>query len=34
VTLYKEQWDRLLLNGEEIRKFIAENDDKLKKKEG
>ena len=34
VTLYKEQWDRLLLSGEDIRKFIAENDDKLKKKEG
>jgi len=33
VTLYKEQWDRLLQSGEEIRKFIAENDDKLKKKE-
>ena len=34
VTLYKEQWDRLLQSGEEIRKFIADNDDKLKKKEG
>jgi hypothetical protein len=33
VTLYKEQWDRLLQSGEEIRKFIADNDDKLKKKE-
>ena len=34
VTLYKEQWDRLLQSGDEIRKFIADNDDKLKKKEG
>lgn len=34
VTLYKEQWDRLLQSGEEIRKFIADNDDRLKKKEG
>jgi hypothetical protein len=33
VTLYKEQWERLLQSGEEIRKFIADNDDKLKKKE-
>jgi hypothetical protein len=34
VTLYKEQWDRLLQSGDDIRKFIAENDDRLKKKEG
>jgi hypothetical protein len=34
VTLYKEQWDRLLQSGDEIRKFIADNDDKFKKKEG
>ena len=34
VPLYKEQWDRLLQSGDEIRKFIADNDDKLKKKEG
>ena len=29
VTLYKEQWDRLLQSGDEIRKLIAENDEKL-----
>lgn len=34
VTLYKEQWERLLQSGDDIRKFIAENDEKLKKKEG
>ena len=33
VTLYKEQWDRLLQQGDQIRAFIAENEDKLKKKE-
>lgn len=33
VTLYREQWDRLLQNGDEIRKFIEENESKLKKKE-
>ena len=33
VTLYKEQWDRLLQTGDEIRAFIAQNEDKLKKKE-
>jgi hypothetical protein len=33
VTLYKEQWERLLQAGDEIRKFIADNDDRLKKKE-
>jgi hypothetical protein len=34
VTLYKEQWERLLQNSDAIRKFIAENDERLKKKEG
>lgn len=33
VTLYKEQWLRLLDMFDEIRKFIAENDDKLKTKD-
>ncbi len=33
VTLYKEQWLRLLAMGEDIRAFIAANDDKLKSKE-
>ncbi len=32
VTLYKEQWSRLLDMAEDIRAFIRENDDKLKKK--
>ena len=30
VTLYKEQWLRLLDMADEIRKFIAENDSRLK----
>ena len=34
VTLYREQWERLLQSSEDIRKFIAENEDRLKKKEG
>lgn len=34
VTLYKEQWDKLLNNVEEIKKFLVENEAKLKKKEG
>ena len=34
VTLYREQWERLLTSAEEIRKFMADNEDKLKKKEG
>ncbi len=29
----EEQWDRLLQSGDEIRQFIADNDDRLKKKE-
>ena len=33
VTLYKEQWLKLLDLGEEIRRFIAENEAKLKTKE-
>lgn len=33
VTLYKEQWIKLLGIAEDIKKFIEENDDKLKIKE-
>ena len=33
VTLYKEQWLRLLDTTDQIRAFIQENDGKLKKKE-
>jgi len=33
VTLYKEQWLKLLGIADEIQKFIAENDDRLKTKE-
>ena len=33
VTLYKEQWEKLLEKGPEIRQFIADNEPKLKKKE-
>ena len=33
VTLYKEQWLKLLSIADEIKKFIEENDDKLKTKE-
>jgi hypothetical protein len=33
VTLYMEQWGRLLDFGDEIRKFIKENESKLKRKE-
>jgi hypothetical protein len=33
VTLYKEQWGRLLDMAEEIRVFIKENDAKLKTKD-
>lgn len=33
VTLYKEQWLRLLKMSEEIRAFIAENEARLKVKE-
>lgn len=34
VTLYKEQWVRLLDMGDDIRSFIAENAEKLKSKGG
>ena len=33
VTLYKEQWAKLLGMADEIRAFITENDSKLKSKE-
>lgn len=33
VTLYKEQWMKLLSISDEIKKFIEENDDRLKTKE-
>lgn len=33
VTLYKEQWLKLLSISEDIKKFIAENEDRLKTKE-
>jgi hypothetical protein len=33
VTLYREQWDKLLGMADEIRDFIRENDQQLKKKE-
>ncbi|HLI82830.1 MAG TPA: hypothetical protein VKV17_02880 [Bryobacteraceae bacterium] len=33
VTLYREQWEKLLGMAEEIRKFIVENDRLLKRKE-
>jgi len=33
VTLYVEQWQRLLEFAEDIKRFIADNDDKLKRKE-
>jgi len=33
VTLYKEQWDKLLDRGDEIRTFMADNASKLKLKE-
>ena len=33
VTLYKEQWAKLLGMADEIRAFIKENEDKLKAKE-
>ena len=33
VTLYKEQWIRLLDMADEIRSFIAENESKLKAKQ-
>jgi len=33
VTLYREQWEKLLGVADEIRKFIRENEHLLKKKE-
>jgi hypothetical protein len=33
VTLYQEQWQKLLLMTEDIKTFIAENQDRLKVKE-
>jgi hypothetical protein len=33
VTLYREQWEKLLGMTDEIRKFIKEHDTQLKKKE-
>jgi hypothetical protein len=33
VTLYKEQWERLLSMSDVIKQFIADNSDKLKVKE-
>jgi hypothetical protein len=33
VTLYVEQWERLLGYGDEIKSFMKENDAKLKRKE-
>ncbi len=33
VTLYKEQWTKLLAMAEDIRAFLKENDAKLKSKE-
>ena len=33
VTLYQEQWQKLLGMGEEIKTFIAENKERLKTKE-
>jgi len=34
VTLYYEQWSRLLDAGEKLREFLEENKSKLKLKEG
>jgi hypothetical protein len=33
VTLYREQWEKLLGMGDDIRRFIQEHDGELKKKE-
>jgi hypothetical protein len=33
VTLYREQWEKLLSMSDQIKEFIAENDAALKKKE-
>ena len=34
VTLYKEQWTKLLEHADDIRTFIQANDSQLKKKDG
>jgi hypothetical protein len=33
VTLYKEQWEKLLDRSDELKKFITDNDSSLKKKD-
>jgi hypothetical protein len=33
ITLYKEQWEKLLTMADQIRTFISENDHLLKRKE-
>jgi len=33
VTLYREQWEKLLAMADEIRQFIQDNDAQLKRKE-
>jgi hypothetical protein len=33
VTLYKEQWEKLLASADQVKAFIQENDHLLKKKE-
>ncbi len=33
VTLYKEQWEKLLAVSDQLKAFLAENDSQLKKKE-
>ena len=33
VTLYREQWEKLLGMADEIQKFIADNSETLKRKE-
>jgi hypothetical protein len=33
VTLYQEQWDRLMAAGDDLKRFIDENRSSLKKKE-
>jgi hypothetical protein len=33
VTLYREQWERLLAMSDQIKEFIQQNDQTLKKKE-
>ena len=32
VTLYQEQWEKLLAHADDIRQFVADNRDRLKKK--